>query len=49
MEKSPLLGSSTVVSSRIVVVLPAPLGPRSPMISPWEAEKLTSSTALYAP
>ena len=49
MENSPPLGSSTVVSSRIVVVLPAPLGPSSPMISPWDAEKLTFSTALCTP
>jgi hypothetical protein len=49
MENSPLVGDNTVVSSRIVVVLPAPFGPRSPTISPWDAVKLTSSTALRPP
>jgi hypothetical protein len=34
---------------RMVVVLPAPFGPKSPTISPVEIEKLTSSTALNVP
>jgi len=35
-----------VVRTPMVVVLPAPLGPRSPKISPGATSKLTPSTAL---
>jgi hypothetical protein len=34
---------------RIVVVLPAPFGPRKPRISPRSTRKLTSSTAMTLP
>src|SRR5262249_46631967 len=34
---------------RIVVVLPAPFGPRNPRISPRSTRKLTSSTAVSRP
>ena len=38
-----------VVSIRMVVVLPAPFGPRSPKTSPLFTEKLTDFTAARAP
>src|SRR5690606_20178103 len=41
----PLSGRIRVYSIRSVVVLPAPLGPSSPVISPSRASKPTSSTA----
>src|SRR5262249_1617027 len=41
----PALGLSTVQSMRSVVVLPAPLGPSRPKISPGAAVKEASSTA----
>ena len=34
---------------RIVVDLPAPLGPRNPVTRPGRAVKLTSSTAVNSP
>jgi hypothetical protein len=34
---------------RIVVDLPAPLGPRKPVTLPGSTRKVTSSTAVYAP
>src|SRR5215813_394669 len=34
---------------RIVVVFPAPFGPRKPRISPGSTRKLTSSTAVTRP
>src|ERR1700735_3762193 len=37
------------VSIRTIVVLPAPLGPRSPKTSPRRTSKLTWSTAVNAP
>ena len=37
------------VSIRIVVDLPAPLGPRNPRTSPRSTAKLTSSTAVTGP
>ena len=40
---------SKVEQMRIVVVLPAPLGPINPQISPADTEKLTLSTALTLP
>ena len=42
---SPLSGRIRVASIRRVVVLPAPLGPSKPKISPWQALKLRLSTA----
>jgi hypothetical protein len=39
-------GMTRVVSMPAVVVLPAPLGPSSPKISPAYTERLRSSTAL---
>ena len=42
----PELGITLVVSIPAVVVLPAPLGPRSPKISPRATVRLSSSTAL---
>lgn len=34
---------------RIVVVLPAPLGPRKPVTTPGSTAKLTESTAVTSP
>src|SRR3954451_8993545 len=45
----PPVGRSTVQRMRMVVVLPAPLGPSSPKISPGLASKLTPSTAWTRP
>src|SRR5260370_26000038 len=45
----PPLGAMSVVSIRTIVVLPAPLGPRSPKTSPRRTSKLTLSTAVNAP
>ena len=45
----PPAGLSNVVSMRIVVVLPAPFGPRSPNVSPAEICRLTRSTATCCP
>src|SRR5437879_143110 len=45
----PPLGRSTVHRMRMVVVLPAPLGPSRPKISPGRASKLTWSTAYTSP
>ena len=42
---SPALGRSRPSSARIVVVLPAPLGPRKPVTVPASTEKERSSTA----
>jgi hypothetical protein len=41
----PLVGSSRVMSILIVVVFPAPFGPRRPNSSPASTEKLTPRTA----
>src|SRR5436190_18154448 len=46
---APLVGRSRVVSIWIVVVLPAPFGPRNAKISPGRTSKLTSTTALISP
>ena len=43
----PPLGSSSVQSILIVVVLPAPFGPSSPKISPALISKLTPLTATW--
>src|SRR5665647_3953788 len=45
----PLVGRARPVSMRMVVVLPAPLWPRRPRISPSATLKLTSSTARRSP
>src|SRR5580698_2334413 len=45
----PLVGDSSVVSMRMVVVLPAPFGPRKAKISPDATSKEMSSTALKSP
>ena len=45
----PLLGGKTPVIIRMVVVLPAPLGPRKPTISPRATSKLTRSMAMTGP
>jgi hypothetical protein len=45
----PRSGCISVYSMRSVVVLPAPLGPSSPVISPSRAVKLTPSTAFTTP
>ena len=45
MTTSPASGASTVESIRMVVVLPAPLGPSSPNICWCRMEKETSLTA----
>src|SRR5580704_9720826 len=45
----PLVGRSSVVSILMVVVLPAPLGPRKAKISPCATSKVMSSTARKSP
>src|SRR6478609_9722268 len=45
----PLVGITRVVSMPAVVVLPAPLGPSRPKISPWCTSRSSSSTALSPP
>src|ERR1043165_6408677 len=45
----PDVGLRTVQRMRMVVVLPAPLGPSRPKISPARASKLTWSTAWTRP
>src|SRR6185503_14549820 len=45
----PLVGCSRVVSMRIVVVLPAPFGPRKAKISPLATSNEMSSTAVKSP
>src|SRR5207245_10816321 len=45
----PLVGLSRPAIMRMVVVLPAPLGPRKPWISPGSTERLTPSTAVRGP
>src|SRR5580693_6923127 len=45
----PLVGASRVVSILMVVVLPAPLGPRKANISPFATSKDTLSTAVKSP
>src|SRR5207249_11717797 len=49
MRTRPDVGGKIPVSMRIVVVLPAPFGPRNPAISPFEIAKLTSSIARIDP
>src|SRR5260370_18839354 len=45
----PLVAGRNVVRMRMVVVLPAPLGPRKPTISLWATWKLMWSTARIGP
>src|SRR5687768_15794265 len=45
----PLVGASSPVSILMVVVLPAPFGPRNPKISPAFTAKLTAFTAVKSP
>src|SRR5689334_6994875 len=45
----PAVGLSSPAIMRMVVVLPAPLGPRKPWISPGSTERLTPSTAVNDP
>src|SRR5947207_14158891 len=45
----PEVGLSRPAMIRIVVVLPAPFGPRKPWISPGATSRLTPSTAVKAP
>src|SRR5882757_2019277 len=45
----PALGARRVASTRTVVVLPAPLGPRNPKISPASTSKERSSKATREP
>ena len=45
----PEVGDEIPVSMRIVVVLPAPLGPKNPKVSPAATEKLISLTAVASP
>src|SRR5215471_9462869 len=49
MVMRPAVGLSSPAIMRMVVVLPAPLGPRNPWISPGATERLTPSTAVKAP
>jgi hypothetical protein len=48
-EAVPEEGARSVVSMRIVVVFPAPFGPRSPNTSPVPTVKLTAFTAARLP
>src|SRR4051812_47481136 len=45
----PAVGWSSPRISRIVVVLPAPFGPRKPVTMPGSTEKVRSSTARVVP
>src|SRR5580692_8740623 len=45
----PLLSGRRPVSILMTVVLPLPLGPRKPKISPFSTRKLTSFTAVNLP
>ncbi|MDP3185062.1 MAG: hypothetical protein Q8M58_07320 [Anaerolineales bacterium] len=45
MQALPDAGRVRPVNMRMVVVLPAPLGPRKPNTSPWRTAKSTPSTA----
>src|SRR4029079_13442154 len=48
-KSSPVVGFSNVVSILIVVLLPAPLGPRKANNSPFITSKLISFTAVNSP
>src|SRR6478736_5964116 len=45
----PDVGITRVVSMLAVVVLPAPFGPSSPKISPWNTVRFMPSTAVTPP
>jgi hypothetical protein len=45
----PEVGLDTQVKIRMVVVLPAPFGPKKPKVSPSPTEKLISLTAVREP
>jgi len=45
----PSVGASRPQSMRMVVLFPAPFGPRKPKISPRAVSKLTWSTAVNLP
>src|SRR6266849_5454212 len=49
MTTRPEVGLSNPAIIRIVVVLPAPFGPRKPWISPGATSRLTPSTAVKPP
>ncbi len=49
MRAVPLVGASRPRMTRIVVLLPAPLGPRKPVTWPGRTVKLRPSTAVTAP
>src|SRR3954469_13749738 len=46
---APLSGSDRPTSIRIVVVLPAPLGPRKPVTVPGAQRNVTSATTVRPP
>src|SRR6202022_11922 len=48
-QADPSLRGSSPVSILMTVVLPLPLGPRKPKISPFSTRKLTPSTATKSP
>ncbi|GAW57397.1 uncharacterized protein PD653_4841 [Nocardioides sp. PD653] len=49
MVTRPEVGGVSPTITRIVVVLPAPLGPRNPVTLPGWQTKLTLSTAVNVP
>src|ERR1700680_2491956 len=49
MVMRPPVGTRMPIMMRIVVVLPAPLGPRKPKTSPFSMEKSRSRTAVNSP
>ena len=49
MRAVPLVGGMKQVRMRMVVLLPAPFGPRNPRISPFSTTNETSSMALMGP
>src|SRR6185503_8492779 len=49
MNTRPDVGLRRPATTRMLVVLPAPLGPRKPWISPAATSRLTPSTAVKAP
>jgi len=46
---SPSVGRVSDVNIRIVVVFPAPFGPRKPYTVPWSTVRLSPSTAISVP
>lgn len=49
IRSSPCCTGASVVSTRTTVVLPAPLGPSRPIVSPGRTVNVTSSTAVCSP